>query len=195
MIHDICHVTFYVFYGPENLIGWYSSDVSKTKPFSFLSIYMGASSFVVETCIEVKCLVFMWLFFMCYPSFLVKVYTLATMIGMESYFFKILFKLPSTFLGYAKKPLRRCVATNTLQKRGYWNYRRVNEILALLIALFLVNFQLFQNTHRKHFYGSLFLLKSQILNTRPVKLDKKGQRFYKRTKVLIFWTFPEKYLQ
>ena len=50
---------------------------------------MGGSSFIVKVCIEVECSAFMSLFFMCYRSFTGKVYTLATVIGMESYFFKI----------------------------------------------------------------------------------------------------------
>ena len=49
---------------------------------------MGRSSFIVKACVEVKCSVFMCFFLMCYWSFSVKVYTLVTMIGMESYFFK-----------------------------------------------------------------------------------------------------------
>ena len=47
---------------------------------------MGRSSFIVKACVEVKCSVFMCLFLMCYQSFSVKVYTLVTMIGMESFF-------------------------------------------------------------------------------------------------------------
>ena len=49
---------------------------------------MGRSSVIVKACVEVKCSVFVCLFLTCYRSFSVKVYTLVTMIGMESYFFK-----------------------------------------------------------------------------------------------------------
>ena len=40
--------------------------------------------------------------------------------------------------------------------------------------LFLVNFELFQSTQRKHFSWRLFLLTSQIVNCRP-RLEKKSQ--------------------
>ena len=49
---------------------------------------MGRSSFIVKACVAVKCSVFKCLFLMCYRSFSVKVYTLVTKIGIESYFFK-----------------------------------------------------------------------------------------------------------
>ena len=36
--------------------------------------------------------------------------------------------------------------------------------------------ELFQNTQRKHFSCTLFLLKSEIIDWRPLTLDKKGKR-------------------
>ena len=51
----------------------------------------------------------------------------------------------------------------------------------------LANFQLFQNTQRKHFSWSLYLLKSEILDCRTAMLEKKGtvlERFFGN-----FWIF------
>ena len=54
----------------------------------------------------------------------------------------------------------------------------------VIIGLSFAKFQLFQNTHRKHFSWSLYLLKSEILDCRAVALEKKGQ-FRKD----FFWIF------
>ena len=53
-----------------------------------------------------------------------------------------------------------------------------------IIDLPLANFQLFQNTQRKRFPFSLYLLNSEILESRAVALEKKGQ-FCKD----LFWNF------
>ena len=92
------------------------------------------------------------------------------------------------FLGYAKKTSNGSVQPPTLFRK---KNRRFNEIMALLIAL---SWLFLANTHRKNFYWSLFLLKPQILNCRPVKFGKKGQTFYKSTNILTFWALPKKYL-
>ena len=44
-----------------------------------------------------------------------------------------------------------------------------------IIDLFLTNFQLSQNTQRKHFSGSLYLLNLNILDCRAAVLKTKGQ--------------------
>ena len=54
----------------------------------------------------------------------------------------------------------------------------------VIIGLSLAKFQLFQNTYRKHFSCSLYLLKSKILDCRAVPSEKKGQ-FRKDS----FWIF------
>ena len=148
------------------------SDTSKTTQF-FFSIDMRDSRFTVIACVQVKLLrvfcffmyyfklfVFLCVFcfyvfiFMCYRSFSVEVYTLATMIGNRVQVFsksayknlillyKVFFQHSKYFLGNTKKPLRRCTAHNPVQKK---KIRRVNGIIAL-IALFV-------KTHRKKNVG------------------------------------------
>ena len=59
-------------------------------------------------------------------------------------------------------------------------------------VLSLANFQLFQNTQRKHFSWSLHLLMSEILDCRAVALEKKAP--FRKDFFGIFGTFEGPFL-
>ena len=115
------------FYRPENLMTLSQVTYRKKTNF-FLNIY-GWFKFCSQRVRRSWSFMFLCVYFLCYRSFSVKVYTLATKIGIESNIFRnsriqiwscataFLFKIWSAFLSYIEKPLGRCIATNPLQKK------------------------------------------------------------------------------
>ena len=120
---------FCEFHEPENVMCWHyvKWHIEKKTNF-FLNIY-GWFKFCSQRVRRSWSFMFLCVYFLCYRSFSVKVYTLATKIGIESNIFRnsriqiwscataFLFKIWSAFLSYIEKPLGRCIATNPLQKK------------------------------------------------------------------------------